>query len=32
MTPYKSENKNENVRRIISTNIPVSKNRIKQYL
>ena len=32
MTPYKSENNTETVRRLISTNIPVSENRINRYL
>ena len=32
MTPYKTENDTEIVRRLISTNISVSENRIKQYL
>ena len=32
MTPYKSENNTDIVRRIISTNIQVLENRINQYL
>ena len=32
MTPYKTENNTEIVRRSISTNIPVSENRINQNL
>ena len=32
MTPYKNENNTEIVRRIISTNISVSENRLDQYL
>ena len=32
MTSCKTENNTEIVRRLISTNIPVSENRINQYL
>ena len=32
MTPYKNENNTEIVRRIISTNISVSENRLDQHL
>ena len=32
MTPSKTENNTGIVRRLISTNIPNSENRIKQYL
>ena len=32
MTPCNTENNTEIVRRLISTNIPVSENRINKYL
>ena len=32
MTPYKTEINTEIVRRLILTNIPVSENKINQYL
>ena len=32
MTPYKTEDNTEIVRRLVSTNISVSENRLNQYL